>query len=298
MQEQKEKVTKINIKTPISYYGGKQQMVSTILPLIPEHHLYTEAFCGGAAIFWAKQPSTIEVINDKNSEVSNFYGVLKTQYEELKALVDITLHSREAYVKAMAIYKKPENHTNLERAWAFWVGCNMSYLSSIGGGFAYQRKGKNRCALKIANNRENFNSEYEFRLREVTVEHDDAVKVIKRYDFDEAFHYVDPPYYNANMGHYRGYTYEMYEELLITLANVKGKFLLSSYPSELLSKYAKEYGWFTREITMRCSANKKTKVEALTANYDINVMGGAVKAGTCISFGTEKEREKVLLKAA
>lgn len=38
------------MKTPISYYGGKQTLLKHILPLIPSHKLYTEAFCGGAAV--------------------------------------------------------------------------------------------------------------------------------------------------------------------------------------------------------------------------------------------------------
>lgn len=29
------------LKTPISYYGGKQMLLKHILPLIPEHTLYT-----------------------------------------------------------------------------------------------------------------------------------------------------------------------------------------------------------------------------------------------------------------
>ena len=52
------------MKTPISYYGGKQTLLKHILPLIPKHKLYTEAFCGGAAVLFAKRPADGEVIND------------------------------------------------------------------------------------------------------------------------------------------------------------------------------------------------------------------------------------------
>ena len=45
------------MKTPISYYGGKQTLLKHILPLIPKHKLYTEAFCGGAAVLFAKRPA-------------------------------------------------------------------------------------------------------------------------------------------------------------------------------------------------------------------------------------------------
>lgn len=56
------------MRTPISYYGGKQTMLKHILPLIPSHKIYTEAFCGGAAVLFAKRPSEAEIINDINME--------------------------------------------------------------------------------------------------------------------------------------------------------------------------------------------------------------------------------------
>ena len=63
------------MKTPISYYGGKQTLLKHILPLIPEHALYTEAFCGGCAVLFAKEPAKCEVINDINTELVNFNQV-------------------------------------------------------------------------------------------------------------------------------------------------------------------------------------------------------------------------------
>lgn len=55
---------KVNIKTPITYYGGKQSILKHILPLVPPHKRYTEAFLGGAALFFAKELAPSEVIND------------------------------------------------------------------------------------------------------------------------------------------------------------------------------------------------------------------------------------------
>lgn len=42
---------KARLKTPISYYGGKQSMLKHILPIIPEHTIYVEPFFGGGAVF-------------------------------------------------------------------------------------------------------------------------------------------------------------------------------------------------------------------------------------------------------
>ncbi|GHU32554.1 hypothetical protein FACS1894172_09390 [Spirochaetia bacterium] len=60
------------MKTPISYYGGKQKMTRWIMKLIPQHSSYVEPFAGGAAVFWAKPPSKLEVLNDL------FYRLLET----------------------------------------------------------------------------------------------------------------------------------------------------------------------------------------------------------------------------
>jgi len=84
---------KIQLKTPITYWGGKQKMLDYILPLIPKHGIYTEAFFGGGAVFWAKEPAKVEFINDKNAEVINFYRVLKQDFIKLKKEIDVTLHS-------------------------------------------------------------------------------------------------------------------------------------------------------------------------------------------------------------
>ncbi len=96
------------MKTPITYYGGKQMMLPEILPIIPKHRLYCEPFFGGGAVFWAKEPSKCEVINDVNMNVVNFYEVLKHGYFELKKLIEATLHSRDTYKRALLIYEMPE----------------------------------------------------------------------------------------------------------------------------------------------------------------------------------------------
>ncbi|MDT8337183.1 MAG: DNA adenine methylase [Candidatus Izemoplasmatales bacterium] len=85
---------KARIKTPITYYGGKQSMIKDILPLIPKHKLYVEPFFGGGAVFWAKEKSNTEVINDVNMNIVNFYEVLKHSYFELRKKIEATPHSR------------------------------------------------------------------------------------------------------------------------------------------------------------------------------------------------------------
>jgi DNA adenine methylase len=95
------------LKTPISYYGGKQKLVSTILPMIPVHAMYAEPFIGGGAIFFSKPPSHIEVINDTNKELINFYHILQNRFVELDSMVKVTLHSRTLHKDASVVYEFP-----------------------------------------------------------------------------------------------------------------------------------------------------------------------------------------------
>lgn len=259
------------MKTPISYYGGKQSMVKDILPLIPQHNTYTEVFLGGAAIFFAKPNSAIEVINDLNGNVANFYEVTKTDFERLKRLISVTIHSFQVYKDATLIYNNPHLFSRVRRAWAFWVCCNMSYGSSPGGGWAFQKNDKNRCAKKLINAAISFSEQFNERLKSVSVECNDALSVIKRFDDIDTFHYIDPPYYNSNMGHYGGYTEADFKDLLNVLSQpIKGKFLLSSYDSDVLREYVSANGWHQKFIEKNLSMSKgKRKVEVLTANYAI-----------------------------
>jgi DNA adenine methylase len=115
------------MKTPLSYYGGKQQLAPTILGLIPPHRLYCEPFLGGAAVFFAKGPSKVEIINDCNGEIVNFYEVLKRDFSALEKEVEISLHSRKLHRQARVIYENPEMFDRVKRAWAVWILVNSSY---------------------------------------------------------------------------------------------------------------------------------------------------------------------------
>jgi DNA adenine methylase len=258
------------MKTPISYYGGKQRLVPEILPLIPKHTQYVEPFCGGAAVFWAKPPSAHEVINDLDGRVVNFYRVLQTRFAELQSMIRGTLHSEAEHRRAKALLLD-ETADPVARAWAFWVRTNMSFGKVLVAGFAFD---DGRTANTTANNRDGFTSQYTERMRSAEVFSRDAIDLIKTKDSPTAFFYIDPPYVSSECGHYKGYTSEDFQRLLDTLATIQGKFLLSSYPeAELLTARAL-HGWHTKDIEATVAVSgkrkeRKAKVECLTYNYSL-----------------------------
>ncbi|HBF89380.1 MAG TPA: methyltransferase [Bacteroidales bacterium] len=256
------------MKTPITYYGGKQMLVKHLLLLIPAHRLYCEPFFGGGALFFAKPKSEVEVINDLNGEVINFYKVLKTNFKELEKEVKATLHSRELYNKAREIYKNPTKHSELKRAWAFWTLTNQGFAGMITSWGFGNTPSKEKS---LANKRDAFTPDYADRLRTVQIECNDALKVMDRCDGKDTFFYLDPPYFNSDMGHYKGYTEADYTKLLEKAAKLKGKFLLSSYPSAVLNKFLKKHKWYVQKITKSVAVTKytdKQKTEMMVSNYN------------------------------
>ena len=261
-------------KTPITYYGGKLNMLKHILPLIPKHKIYTEAFFGGGAVFFAKEPVASEVINDINNLAIVFYQTIQTDFESLKAKIQATIFSRATYTVALTIYRMPHLFSKLQQAWAFYIATNMGFTCQIGS-WGFDKYGKRVKAFR--NKKLIFNPEIAKRLENVQIENNDALKVIQSRDTEGAFHYVDPPYVGdtkIHQGHYEGYSIQDFTNLLDALSTIKGKFLLSSYPSSILDTYIQKQGWYIKSFDKPLSAQKaiagkkrSRKTEVLVANY-------------------------------
>ncbi|MCU0430720.1 MAG: DNA adenine methylase [Cytophagaceae bacterium] len=257
------------MKTPISYYGGKQRLVSRLLPMIPKHRLYCEPFFGGGALFFAKPQSDTEVINDTNGEAINFYATVKKNFKELAKEIQCTLVSRELFQKARNIYENPKSFTPVKRAWAFWTLASQGFANLLSS-WAVAKDAS--IESKVRNKVAGFTEEYSRRLQHVRIECNDALRVIELYDAKDAFFYLDPPYINSHQGHYKGYTEEDYTKLLERLSKLKGKFLLSSYPSAVLKKFIAKNKWEAQSMKMAIAVTKHTdkmKTEMFVANYPL-----------------------------
>ncbi len=162
------------MKPPLTYYGGKQQLSKTILSLIPKHSLYCEPFFGGGAVYFAKSPSPLEVLNDSNGELINFYRTLKTDFKSLQKRISRTLHSRNEHYRATVINSHPELFNAIERAWAIWVLANQSFASKLNGSWGYDRT-KNKSAYQLNSKRNAFTEVLLKRIENTQIECGDAI---------------------------------------------------------------------------------------------------------------------------
>ena len=61
------------MKSLIKYPGSKWNIADWILSFFPKHHSYVEPFFGSGAVFFRKEKSNIETINDLDGDVVNFF---------------------------------------------------------------------------------------------------------------------------------------------------------------------------------------------------------------------------------
>ena len=265
------------MKTPITYYGGKTNMLKHILPLIPEgHRAYVEPFVGGGAVLFGKPQSRIEVINDNLDSCVNFYRVCQTDFGELQSLIRQTLHAESDYHRSKEIIKAaPGDHDPVLRAWAFWVQNRLVFGHKMCGGFAFA---KAPLARTTATKVDDFTDEIRTRLRNVQIFNRDALDVIRRFDDPDTFMYLDPPYANADCGHYNKGK-DVFYQLLELLPTLQSKWLLSSYPCPELDAIWRRTGVYHQVIDQPLAVSKanagKRKSECLTWNYRVEEMEAA-----------------------
>jgi len=265
------------MKTPITYYGGKQGLADEIIKMIPAHKIYCEPFFGGGAVFFRKPKSYLEVINDIDDRLINFYQVAQTHFEQLHALVQQTFNSERQYLVAKDIWNDRLPASKVEQAWAVWLITNGSFAGNMHGGWKWSNgTAGSHTGVYIKNKRNTFNAELSDRLQTVQISCRDAIKVIRERDTPETIFYIDPPYPGSYQGHYTGYTHADLYELLQTLSVIKGKFILSNYWSQTLRYHIARYGWQckTIEVTIKVSnlgvcdgAKPKTRTEILVWNF-------------------------------
>ena len=255
------------MRSPICWLGGKGLLVKKLLPLVPEHRIYVEVFGGGASLLLAKDPamSEVEVYNDLDSRLVNLFEVLREpeNFREFERRAVLTPFGREQFRRCRA----DESVGAVEKAWAFFVRQRQSFGGmgeSFGATFSSSSRGmaggNSRWLGAIAGL-----PELHERLMRVQIEQDDWRKILDRYDSEETFFYLDPPYV-ASSRRSGGYRCELWdsdhEELVDRVLGLKGRVLLSGYPNGIYQPL--EAVWKLRRWYVVCSAAGRTKGNGLT----------------------------------
>ena len=255
------------MKTPITYYGGKQRLTSFILPLIPPHKIYCEPFVGGGALFFAKPLARSNMINDKDDMLINLYRQMQENGEELFKKIDATLNSESDFKKAYNMLKM-EGISDIERAWAYFVCTQQHFLNMVGSTWKIKKEApihifwENKKTILLQTIR---------KLEKTSISNRDALEIIKNMDSENSFFFIDPPYINTDSTPYKGeYTKQDYLNLIELLKNIKGKFILSNYPQpdiEIPSSWSVKS--HTSNKSLSNTSASKNKTEMFYANYKL-----------------------------
>jgi DNA adenine methylase len=254
------------MKTPITYYGGKQRLTSFILPLIPPHKIYCEPFVGGGALFFAKPLARSNMINDKDDMLINLYRQMQENGEELFKKIDATLNSESDFKKAYNMLKM-DGISDLDKAWAYFVNSQNSFLNKPGEGtWGINKEFPKHITWALKKIRL---MQAMKKLEKTSISNRDALEIIKNMDSEETFFFVDPPYINTKCDAYKGeYTKQDYLNLIELLKTLKGEFILSNYPQPDIEM---PNDWDVRSHTRNKSITKvndpKEKTELFWANY-------------------------------
>lgn len=259
------------------WYGGKFSHLDWLLPLLPPCYHFCEPFSGSAAVLLNRAPSPVETYNDIDSEVVNFFRVLRDHKDRLIEVIGLTPFSREEFSIACEIDTTIDT---IERARRFYIRARqvrtgLAQKASLGRWANCKntsRSGMSGAVSRWLGAVEDL-PEIAVRLLRVQIENRPAVNVIRLYDSPKTLFYCDPPYVHITRGDHNAYCGEMiddeHRELAVLLNSVVGNVALSNYDCSLMDELYPEPKWFKNigpEKTIH--STKDMRREVLWTNYD------------------------------
>lgn len=250
------------MKPPINRMGGKSRLRKVIIDKIPEHICYVEPFFGAGWIYFGKEKSQVEVINDIDRELVNLFRMLKEHPGEVERLLQYEFVSRDKFKS----YKECniKELTEIQRAVRYLYIINNSFASKgVSFGYGALREPCQKIFI------DDF-QEIRDRLKNTFIENKDALDIIKRYDRSTTFFFCDPPYLDV-AGYGSVFGEEEHTRLRDTLRKIQGKFLLTINDHPTIRELYKEF--YIKEMSVPYSISKYKKArkgyaELLITNYE------------------------------
>ena len=278
----------------LSYIGGKSKIGKWIVDYYPQDmETYVETFGG---MFWCfynmdmeKYPNLKRVVyNDFNPLNYNLFQCIQNPSELLKSVNEIPCQQKGEEVT-------PEEYKLLFKDFQteifdpkfvvngpdYEVAAKYAYiLTQVFSGSKPETSNyidlKGKYKSKYLTFRDKLQNEkwIEKFLKITDVENMDFEEVIKKYDSENTYFYLDPPYWKTE-NYYSNHDFDRgdHERLANVLKRVEGKFSLSYYDFELLHEWFPDtdYVWESKDFAKAAAASKgRTQnkgTELLIMNY-------------------------------
>lgn len=256
------------MKSPLKWLGGKSRLAGTVVRYMPPHLRYAEVFAGAGWVFFRKNPSRYESLNDINGDLVAFYRVLQHHLEEFCRQFKWLLSSRE-FFEDFKGQQVAGGLTDIQRAARFY------YLQrhAFGGRVKSQSFGVSPDApppINLLRIEEELSAAH-IRLMNVTVENLTWSDYIERYDGPDTLFYLDPPYHGCESDYGVGlFQRSDFSRMAEQLGMIEGKFLLSLNDNDDVRQVFAAYN--IKEVETTYTVSKKAASQArevLIANYDL-----------------------------
>lgn len=227
-----------------NYLGSKFSYINNLYKHFPNDFIHlAEVFGGSAVLSLNYKRKCIITVNEINSDITNFFEVLRNNQDELIYKLMLTPVSKSEFDLCWQYSPDP-----VEKARRFYVRIRQSIF---GLGSQKESKGWHMAKTKLNAKRGDTVSRWNNGveklfdvaqiLREnLQITNYDYKEFIKRVDTSETFLYEDPPYVPASRASKNDYKYEFSVNDHIDLADVNkkvlGKVMISGYESELYDK--------------------------------------------------------------
>lgn len=247
----------------LRYHGGKFRLAPWIQQFFPPHGCYVEPFGGAAGVLLQKPRVYAEVYNDLDSDIVNFFRVLRDPglRADLIEACRLTPYAREEFDQA---YEPTDDM--LERARRTCVRASMGFGSAgatkATTGFRTDTRRKYGTAQHNWADYPAAIAAIGERFAGVLIENRPAIDVLQAHDGPDTLHFVDPPYVHDTrvMRARGGYRHEMddaaHVRLLDALQGVDGMVVLCGYRSDLYDSALAS--WERHETVARISAGRGT----------------------------------------
>ena len=248
---------------PLAYIGGKNRIAKKIIEIFPEHTTYVEAFAGGAQVLFRKEPSAVEVLNDLDGEVVNFFRVCQLHHDELLRYLKFILASRKWF--ALFEAENPALLTDIQRAARFFYLQKNAYAGLVRKRrYSYAVAGPK--SFNPASLPELFQNAHR-RLTRVQIESLPCSEIIQRFDRPTTLFYLDPPYWHRSLYRFN-FSEDNFRKLAEQLRGIQGKFVLSINDVPEIREIFRDFK--LREIEIPYTAQRKAGKrfsELLITNY-------------------------------
>jgi len=254
--------------------GGKHFQSKMLLEIVPDHKVYVEPYAGGASLFWRKEPSEKEILSDLNADIISSFRFLQSA-----SILDFEKFRKRKWVGEIDYFKKLKLSKPTKLIDSAYRYMYLVRHSVFGGAENFGRSSVENSEPLFLNRLE----AYKRRLEGVSILHQDAFEVIRKYDSPDAFFYLDPPYAGAEAPRRFKHFGEApnHRELISLLKSLRGKFLLSYSNDSELKILAKQVGFKVEKVPVRRQQmphrSPDIDYEVLVSNYDFHLPKKSLK---------------------